>query len=162
MSLPIFVRCFRNLREINKPLALASRPTSIGPDHRRTLAYGSAYEPTARTEKMQLAPPAVSSSSVDEVQPASCCWCRCRPAGVTAETTAVESAAVHQPLLQAYQSAGGTSCGPLVCLLYLCRYARVKLSVPESDRRCSPLACCPRRISVGRAHRYRKHMYSIR
>ena len=94
-------------------LALASCPTSIGPDRRRTLAYGSAYAPTTRTVRMQLAAPAVSSSSVDEVQPASCCWCRCRPAGVTAETTAA-----HQPLLQAYQSVGGTSCGPLVCLCY--------------------------------------------
>ena len=57
----------------------------------------------------------------------------------------------------------GTSCGPLVCLLlYPCRYAREKLSVRESDRRCSPLAFCPKRISVGRAHHYRKRMYSIR
>ena len=46
--------------------------------------------------------------------------------------------------------------------LYPCRYAREKLSVRESDRRCSPLAFCPRRISVGRAHHYRKGMYSIR
>ena len=29
-----------------------------------------------------------------------------------------ETTAVHQPLPQAYQSAGGTSCGPLVCLCY--------------------------------------------
>ena len=49
-----------------------------------------------------------------------------------------------------------------VPLLYPCRYAREKLSVRESDRRCSPLAFCPRRISVGRAHHYRKHTYSIR
>ena len=49
-----------------------------------------------------------------------------------------------------------------VPLLYPCRYAREKLSVRESDRRYSPLAFCPRRISVGRAHHYRKHMYSIR
>ena len=34
------------------------------------------------------------------------------------QTTTVETTAVHQPLLQAYQSAGGTSCGPLVCLCY--------------------------------------------
>ena len=34
------------------------------------------------------------------------------------QTTAVETTAVHQPLLQAYQSAGGTSCRPLVCLCY--------------------------------------------
>ena len=74
----------------------------IGPDRRRTLAYGSAYAPTTRTVRMQLAAPAVSSSSVDEVQPASCCWCRCRPAGVTAETTAVD-----QPLLQAYRPGRG-------------------------------------------------------
>ena len=50
----------------NKPLALASRPKSIGPDRRRTLAYGSAYAPTTRTVRMKLAAPAVSSSSVDE------------------------------------------------------------------------------------------------
>ena len=49
-----------------------------------------------------------------------------------------------------------------VPLLYPCRYAREKLSVRESDRRCSPLAFCPRRTSVGRARHYRKHMYSIR
>ena len=49
-----------------------------------------------------------------------------------------------------------------VPLLYQCRYAREKLSVRESDRRCSPLAFCPRRISVGRTHHYRKRMYSIR
>ena len=51
-----------------------------------------------------------------------------------------------------------------VPLLYPCRYAREKLSVRESqsDRRCSPLAFCPKRISVGRAHHYRKRIYSIR
>ena len=48
-----------------------------------------------------------------------------------------------------------------VPLLYPCRYAREKLSVRESDRRCSPFAFCPKRISVGRAH-HRKRMYSIR
>ena len=85
----------------------------IGPNRRRTPAYGSVYAPTTRTVRMQLAAPAVLSSSVDEVQPASCCWCRCRPPGVTAETTAVD-----QPLLQAYRPAKGTSCGPLVCLCY--------------------------------------------
>ena len=69
----------------------------IGPDRRRTLGYGSAYAPTTRTVRMQLAAPALSSSAVNEVQAASCCWCRCRPAAVTAETTAVD-----QPLLQAY------------------------------------------------------------
>ena len=74
----------------------------IGPDRRRTLACGSAYAPTTRTVRMQLETPAVPSSSVDEVQPASCCWCRCHPAGVTAETTAVD-----QPLLQAYRPARG-------------------------------------------------------
>ena len=47
-------------------------------------------------------------------------------------------------------------------MLYPCRYAREKLSVREDDRRCSPLAFCPKRISVGRAHHYRKHMCSIR
>ena len=62
----------------------------IGPDRLRTLACGSAYAPTTRTVRMQLAAPAVPSSSADEVQPASCCWCRCRPAGVTAETTAID------------------------------------------------------------------------
>ena len=35
-------------------------------------------------------------------RPTVCCWCRCRPAGVTAETTAVD-----QPLLQAYRPARG-------------------------------------------------------
>ena len=74
----------------------------IGPDRRRTLAYSSAYAPTTPTVRMQLAAPAVSSFSVDEVQPASCCWRRRRPAGVTAETTAV-----GQPLLQAYRPARG-------------------------------------------------------
>ena len=74
----------------------------IGPDDLRTLACGSAYAPTTRTVRMQLETPAVPSSSVDEVQPASCCWCRCHPAGVTAETTAVD-----QPLLQAYRPARG-------------------------------------------------------
>ena len=49
-----------------------------------------------------------------------------------------------------------------VPLLYPCRYAREKLSVRESDRRCSPLAFCPKRISVGRAHHYRRRMYSLR
>ena len=29
-----------------------------------------------------------------------------------------ETKAVDQPILQAYRSAGGTSCGPLVCLFY--------------------------------------------
>ena len=171
-------RCFRNLRETNKPLALASRPTSIGPDRRRTLAYGSAYAPATRTVKMQLAPPEVSSSSVDEVQPTSCCWCRCRPAGVTAETTAVdrnrrvETTAVHQPLLQAYQSAGGTSCGPLVCICY----TRVRsfqsvgvmvvLSLPSaldvfpSVEPTTIVNICIQ--FAGRTHHYRKHMYSIR
>ena len=47
-------------------------------------------------------------------------------------------------------------------LLYLCRCAREKLSVRESDRLCSPHAFCPRRISVGRAHHHRKRMYSFR
>ena len=74
----------------------------IGSDRRRTLAYGLAYAPTTRTVRMQLAAPAVSSSSVDEVQPVGCCWCRCRPAGVTAEITAVD-----QPLLQAHRPAWG-------------------------------------------------------
>ena len=49
-----------------------------------------------------------------------------------------------------------------VPLLHPCRYAREMLSVRERDRRCSPLAFCPRRISVGRAHHYRERMYSIR
>ena len=48
-----------------------------------------------------------------------------------------------------------------VPLLYPCRYAREKLSVRQSDRHCSPLAFCPKRISVGRAHHYRTRMYSI-
>ena len=74
----------------------------IGPDRLRTLACGSAYVPTTRTVRMQLVALAVPSSSVDEEQPASCCWCSCRPAGVTAETTAVD-----QPLLQAYRPARG-------------------------------------------------------
>ena len=80
----------------------------IGPDRLRTLACGSAYAPTTRTVRMQLAASAVPSSSVDEVQPASCCWCRCRPAGVPAETTAVEeTTAIDQPLLQACRPARG-------------------------------------------------------
>ena len=39
-----------------------------------------------------------------------------------------------------------------VPLLYPCRYAREKLFVRENDRRCSPVAFRPRRVSVGRAH----------
>ena len=82
----------------------------IGPDRRRTLACGSAYAPTTRTVRMQLAVLAVSSSSVDEVQPASCCWCRCRPAGNHSS----------RPASTASLSTGkGTSCGPLVCLCYI-------------------------------------------
>ena len=51
-----------------------------------------------------------------------------------------ETTAVHQPLLQAYQSAGGNVVRTArVPLLYPCRYAREKLSVRESDRRCSSL-----------------------
>ena len=100
----------------------------IGPDRRRTLAYGSAYAPTTRSVRMQLAAPAVSSSSDDEVQPASCCWCRCRPAGVTAETTAVD-----QPLLQAYRLARGRravrSCASVIPVL-LCTSARVIVVLP--------------------------------
>ena len=49
-----------------------------------------------------------------------------------------------------------------VPLVYPCRYVREKLSVRESDRRCSPLAFCRRRISVGRAHLHRRRMFSIR
>ena len=68
-----------------------------GPDRLRTLARSSAYAPTTRTVRMPLTAPAVPSSSVDEVQSASCCWCRRRPAGVTAEITAVgETTAVDQ------------------------------------------------------------------
>ena len=166
--MPICVRCFRNLRQTNKPLALASRPTSIGPDRRRTLPHGSAYAPTS-TVKMQLTPSAISSSSVDEIQPGSCCWCRCRPAGVTAETTAVDRNHSNRNHSNTPASTASLSIGrrdvertARVPLLYPCRYAREKLSVRESDRRCSPLAFCPRRISVGRAHHYRKHTYSIR
>ena len=40
------------------------------------------------------------------------------PPQPTGQTTAVETTAVDQPLLQAYRSAKGTSCGPLVCLCY--------------------------------------------
>ena len=55
----------------------------------------------------------------------------------------------------------GTSCGPLVCLCYT-RVAMHGLKLfRESDRRCPPLAFCPKRISVGRAHHHRKRMYSI-
>ena len=71
----------------------------------------------------------------------------------------LETTAVDQPLLQAYLPARGRARVPL---LYPCRYARQKLSVRESDRRCSPLAFCPKRISVGRAHHHRKRTYSIR
>ena len=49
-----------------------------------------------------------------------------------------------------------------VPMFYPCRYVREKLSVRESDRRCSPLVFCRRLISVGGAHHYRKHMNSIR
>ena len=167
--MPICVRCFQNLRETNKPLALASRPTSIGPDRRRTLAHGSTYAPTTRAVKMQLAPHAVPSSSVDEVQPASSCRCRCRPAGDTAETTAVDRNHSSRNHSSTPASAASLSIGrgdvvrtARVPLLYPCRCAREELSVRESDRRCSPLAFCPRRISVGRAHHYRKGMNSIR
>ena len=144
------------------------------PDRRRTLAYSSVYAPTTRTVKMQLAAPAVSSSSVDEVQAASCCWCSCRPAGVTTETTAVDRNHSSRDHSSRNHSSRAASTGSLsigrgdfvrtarVPLLYPCRYAREKLSVRESDRHCSPLAFCPRRISVGRANHYRKRMYSIR
>ena len=118
---------------------------------------------------MQLAAPAVSSSSVDEVQPASCFWCRCRPAGVTAETTAVDrnhSSRNHssRPASTASLSIGRGDVvrSARVSLLYPCRYAREKLSVRESDRRSSPLAFCLKRLSVGRTHHYRKRVYSIR
>ena len=117
---------------------------------------------------MQLADPAVSSSSVDEVQPASCFWCRCRPAGVTAETTAVDRNHSSRNHSSRPASTASLSIGrgdvvrtARVPLLYPCRYAREKLSVCKSDRRCSPLAFCPGRISVGRAH-HRKRMCSIR
>ena len=155
---------FETFGKQTKPLALASRPKSIGPDRRRTLAYGSAYAPTTGTVKLQLAAPAVSSSSVGEVQPASCCCCRCRPTGVTAETTAVDRIHSSTPASSATLSIGRGDVvrTARVPLLYPCRYAREKLSVRESDRRCSPLAFCHRRISVGRAHHYRKRMYSIR
>ena len=156
-------RCFRNLRETSKPLALASRPTSIGPDRRRTLAHGSTYAPTTRAVKMQLAPHAVPSSSVDEVQPASSCRCRCRPAGVAAETTAVDRNYSSRNHSSTPASTTSLSIGrgdvvrtARLPLLHPCRYAREKLSVRESDRRCSPLALCPKRISVGRPHQYRK------
>ena len=51
-----------------------------------------------------------------------------------------------------------------VPLLYPRRYAREKLSVRESDSRCSLLliALCPKRTPVGRAYHYRKRMHSIR
>ena len=117
----------------NKPLALASRPKSIGPDRRRTLAYGSAYAPTTGTVKLQLAAPAVSSSSVGEVQPASCCCCRCRPTGVTAETTAVDRNHSSTPASTAILSIGRGDVVRTVrvSLLYPCRFAREKLSVRE-------------------------------
>ena len=135
----------------------------IGPDRRRTLACGSTYAPTTRTVRMQLAAPAAFSSFVDEVQPASCCWCRCRPAGVPAETIAVD-----QPLLEAYRPARGRravrSCASVIPVS-LCTGEAFrsfpKLSVCESDHRCPPLAFCPKRISVGRAHHHRKRMHSI-
>ena len=126
------------------------------------LLYSLAYAPTTRTVKVQLAPPAVSSSSVDEVQPVSCFWCSCHPAGVTAETTAEDrshSSRNHSstPASTASLSIGGGDVvrTARVPLLYPCRHAREKLSVRECDRRCSPRAFCPRRISVGRAHHYR-------
>ena len=141
---------------------------TIGPDRLHTLACGSAYAPTTRTVKMELAAPAVSSSSVDEVQPASCCWCRCRPAGVTAETTPVDKNHGSRNHSSTPASAASLSIGrgdvvrtARVPLLYPCRYARAKVSVRESDRRCSPLAFRPRRISVVRNHHHRQRMYSI-
>ena len=138
----------------------------IGPDRRRTLAYSSAYAPTTPTVRMQLAAPAVSSFSVDEVQPASCCWRRRRPAGVRAETTAVDRNHRSRNHRSTPASTASLSIGrgdvvrtARVPLLYPCRYVRKKLSVRESDRRCFPLAFCPTRISVGRAYHHRKHMY---
>ena len=73
-----------------------------------------------------------------------------------------ETTAVDQPLLQAYRPAGDVVRSARVPLLYPCRYAREKLSVRESNRRCPPLAFCPKRISVGRAHHHRKRMHLIR
>ena len=160
--MPTCVRCFRNLRETHKPLALASRPTSIGPDRRRTLAYGSAYPPTTSTVKMQLAPLAVSSSSVDEVQQASCCWCCCHCRSYSRNHSSRNHSCTPASTASLSIGRGDVVRTARVPLLYPCRYARGKLSVRESDRRCSPLAFCPKRISVGRAHHYRKRMYSIR
>ena len=141
----------------NRPFALASRPKSYRsrPPPYPRLWFGLPAYDTYRENATRS--PSVSSSSVDESQPASCCWCRCRPAGVTAETTAVD-----QPLLQAYRPARGRravrSCASVIPVS-LCTG---EVSVRESDRRCSRLAFCPKRISVGRAHHYRKRMYPIR
>ena len=116
---------------------------------------GSAYAPTTRTVRKQLAAPAVSTSSVDEVQLASCCWCRCRPAGVAAETTAASTASLS--------TGKGTSCGPFVCLCYT-RVAVHGRSFPSARVMVVvlPFAFCPKRISVGRAHHHRKRRKSIR
>jgi len=93
---------FRTFGKQNRPFALASRPKSYRsrPPPYPRLWFGLRAYDTYRENATRS--PSVSSSSVDEAQPASCCWCRCRPAGVTAETTAVD-----QPLLQAYRPARG-------------------------------------------------------
>ena len=78
------------------------------------LLYSLAYAPTTRTVKVQLAPPAVSSSSVDEVQPVSCCWCSCHPAGVTAETTAEDRS--HSS--RNHSSTPASTASLSICLLY--------------------------------------------
>ena len=111
-----YLRCFRKPSE-NKPSP--SRPHRV-----RSLSVPPAAVPSpmvrptrlrTRTVRVQLAAPAVYSSSVDEVYPANCSWCRCRPAGVAAEGPQQETTAVDQSPLQAYRSAGGMSCDPLVC-----------------------------------------------
>ena len=106
-------RCFQSLRETKTGPSRSHRVRSlIGPDRLRTLAHGSAYAPMTRTVRMQLAAPAVPSSSFDEVRPASCCWCRspCRSHSRNHSSRPASTASLS--------TSKETSCGPLVCLCY--------------------------------------------
>ena len=59
---------------------------TIGPDRLHTLACGSAYTPTTRTVRRQRAAPAIPRPPPELQQPCN----SSSPAGVTAESTAVE------------------------------------------------------------------------